>query len=141
MRALVYSVIAAGVLVLVRVSVPLPPGIDVGRILFWTVITIVLAVLPVRLPGGMVAHTTTAPLIACAFDPGLANPFAICWIAFIGTIEMRDLKRELPLYATLYNRFDYLLAAYAAYLVVDLTRDGVRSDDPIVIVVALGWRA
>lgn len=134
MRALVYSVIAAGVLVLIRVSVPLPPGIDLGRIFFWTVITIVLAVLPVRLPGGMVAHTTTAPLIACAFDPGLANPFAICWIAFIGTIEMRDLKGEIPLYATLYNRFDYLLSAYAAYLVVDLTRDGVRQDDPLGVI-------
>jgi hypothetical protein len=86
------------------------------------------------LPGGVVAHTTTAPLIACAFDPGLANPFAICWIAFLGTIELRDLRRELPLWQTLYNRFDYLLAAFAAYLAVDLTRDGVRADDPFGIV-------
>jgi HD-GYP domain-containing protein (c-di-GMP phosphodiesterase class II) len=101
---------------------------------FWTVVTAVLAALPVRLPGGVVAHTTTAPLIACAFDPGLANPFAICWIAFLGTIELRDIRRELPLWQTLYNRFDYLLAAFAAYLAVDLTRDGVRADDPFGIV-------
>jgi HD-GYP domain-containing protein (c-di-GMP phosphodiesterase class II) len=134
MRPLVYSVIAAGVLILLRVSVPLPPGIDLGRMFFWTVITVVLAVLPVRLPGGMVAHTTTAPLIACAFDPQLSNPFAICWIALIGTIEMRDLRGELPIYATLYNRFDYLLSAYAAYLAVDLTRDGVRVDDPLGVI-------
>jgi HD-GYP domain-containing protein (c-di-GMP phosphodiesterase class II) len=134
MRALVYPVIAAGVIVLIRASVPLPPGIDLGRIFFWTVVTMVLAVLPVRLPGGVVAHTTTAPLIACAFDPGLANPFAVCWIALIGTIEIRDLKREIPLYATLYNRFDYLLSGYAAYLAVDLTRDGVRPDDPFGVV-------
>jgi HD-GYP domain-containing protein (c-di-GMP phosphodiesterase class II) len=101
---------------------------------FWTVVTAVLAALPVRLPGGVVAHTTTAPLIACAFDPGLANPFAICWIAFIGTIELRDVRRELPLWQTLYNRFDYLLAAFAAYLAVDFTRDSVRADDPFGIV-------
>jgi HD-GYP domain-containing protein (c-di-GMP phosphodiesterase class II) len=101
---------------------------------FWTVVTAVLAALPVRLPGGVVAHTTTAPLIACAFDPGLANPFAICWIAFLGTIELRDVRRELPLWQTLYNRFDYLLAAFAAYLAVDFTRDSVRADDPFGIV-------
>jgi HD-GYP domain-containing protein (c-di-GMP phosphodiesterase class II) len=133
-RPLVYPVLAAGLVILLRVSIPPPNGIDLGRMFFWTVVTAVLAALPVRLPGGVVAHTTTAPLIACAFDPGLANPFAICWIAFLGTIELRDIRRELPLWQTLYNRFDYLLAAFAAYLAVDLTRDGVRADDPFGIV-------
>ena len=134
MRPLIYPVIAAGVLILLRVSVPPPPDIDFGRILFWTVITVVLAMLPVRLPGGVVAHTTTAPLIACAFDPGLANPFAICWIALIGTIELRDIRREIPIWATLYNRFDYLLSAFAAYLTVAATRGSVRADDPFGVV-------
>ena len=134
MRPLIYPVIAAGVLILLRVSVPPPPGIDFGRILFWTVITVVLAMLPVRLPGGVVAHTTTAPLIACAFDPGLANPFAICWIALIGTIELRDIRREIPIWATLYNRFDYLLSAFAAYLTVAATRGSVRADDPFGVI-------
>jgi len=138
MRPLIYPVIAAGLLVLVRVSVPAPDGIDLGRIFFWTVITFVLAMLPVRLPGGVVASTTTAPLIACAFDPGLANPFAICWIALLGTIELRDIRREIPLWATLYNRFDYLLAAFAAYLAVDLTRAAVRSDDPLGLIAQIG---
>jgi HD-GYP domain-containing protein (c-di-GMP phosphodiesterase class II) len=133
-RPLVYPVLAAGLVILLRVSIPPPNGIDLGRMFFWTVVTAVLAALPVRLPGGVVAHTTTAPLIACAFDPGLANPFAICWIAFLGTIELRDIRRELPLWQTLYNRFDYLLAAFAAYLAVDFTRDGVRADDPFGIV-------
>jgi HD-GYP domain-containing protein (c-di-GMP phosphodiesterase class II) len=134
MRALIFSVVAAGVLVLVRVSVPPPPGVDLGRIFFWTVVTFVCAFLPVRLPGGVTAYTTTAPLVACAFDPGLANPFAICWIALVGTIESRDLNRELPIWATLYNRFDFLLSAYAAYLAVDLTRDSVRPGDPFGVV-------
>jgi HD-GYP domain-containing protein (c-di-GMP phosphodiesterase class II) len=134
MRALIYSVIGAGALVLLRTSVPPPAGIDLGRIFFWTVITVVLAFLPVRLPGGVTASTTTAPLIACAFDPGLANPFAICWIALIGTIDRRDARREIPIWATLYNRFDYLLSAYAAYIAVDLTRDGVRPGDPLGVI-------
>lgn len=130
MRPLVYPVIFAGLLILVRVSAPPPSGVDLGRIFFWTVVTFVLAMLPVKLPGGILAHTTTAPLIGSAFDPSLANPFAICWIALLGTVEIRDLRREIPLWATLYNRFDYLLSAFAAYLAVDLTRDAVRPDDP-----------
>lgn len=134
MRALVYPVIAAGVFVLIRASVPTPAGIDLGRMFFWTVITFILGVLPVRLPGGVTAFTTTAPLIACAFDPILPNPFAICWIALIGTVEIRDVKREIQLWATLYNRFDFMLSAYAAYLVVDLTRDSVHQDDPFGVV-------
>ena len=134
LRPLVYPVIAVGAVVLVRSSIPVPDGIDLGRIFFWLAITVALAMLPVRLPGGVVAHTTTAPLIACAFDPLLANPFSICWIAFLGTIEIRDIKREIPLWATLYNRFDYLLSAYAAYLAVYLTSSAVRPDDPFGII-------
>jgi HD-GYP domain-containing protein (c-di-GMP phosphodiesterase class II) len=144
LRPLVYPVIAAGLLVLIKVSVPPPDGIDFARILFWTAMTAALAALPVRLPGGVVAHTTTAPLIAAAFDPTMANPFAICWIAFIGTIELRDIaywdpvrRGELRLWGSLYNRFDYLLSAFAAYLVVDLTRDLVRLQDPLGIIVRI----
>lgn len=129
-----YGVVGAGTVVLVGASIPPPNGIDLGRIFFWTIITVALAALPVRLPGGIVAHTTTAPIIAAVFDPGLANPFAVCWIAFVGTLELRDVRRELSLYQTLYNRFDYLLAAFAAWLAYDLTRGAVRQDDPLGVV-------
>ena len=128
---LVYSVLGAGSCVLFAVSVPAPEGIDLGRIFFWTAITLALAALPVRLPGGVVAHTTTAPLIAAVFDSGLANPFAVCWIAFVGTLELRDLRRELPLWGTLYNRFDYVLSAFAAYVALQLTQTSVRPGDPL----------
>lgn len=134
LRLLVYGVVGAGTVVLVGASIPPPNGIDLGRIFFWTIITVALAALPVRLPGGIVAHTTTAPIIAAVFDPGLANPFAVCWIAFVGTLELRDVRRELSLYQTLYNRFDYLLAAFAAWLAYDLTRGAVRQDDPLGVV-------
>lgn len=141
LRPLVFPVIAAGLIVLIKVSVPPPDGIDFGRIAFWTVMTAALAALPVRLPGGVVAHTTTAPLIAAVFDPTLANPFAVCWIAFVGTIELRDVahwdpvrRGELRLWGTLYNRFDYLLSAFAAYLIVDLTKGVLRLQDPLGII-------
>ena len=131
LRPLTYAVILGGLAVLLRVSIPAPDGIDLGRIFFWTLVTVALAQLPVQLPGGVVAHTTTAPIIAAAFDPLLANPFSVAWIAFVGTLERRDIRRELPIHATLYNRFAYLLSAFAAYVAVDLTRAGVRPGDPL----------
>jgi len=109
-----------------------------GRIFFWAAVTFALAALPVRLPGGIVAHTTTAPLIAAVFDTGLANPFAIAWIAFIGTLEIRDVRRQIPIWGTLYNRFAYLLSAYAAWLAVRLSEGAVRPDDPLGAVAQIG---
>ena len=104
LRLLVGGVITAAGLVLVSVSVPLPHGIDLGRIFFWVAMTLALGAIPVRLPGGMLAFTTTAPLIAAVFDAGLPNPFALCWIALLGTIEVRDLRRQLPLQSVRFSR-------------------------------------
>jgi HD-GYP domain-containing protein (c-di-GMP phosphodiesterase class II) len=137
-RLLVAAVLVLGTAVLIQVSVPPPPGVDLGRIFFWSVVTFALAALPVRLPGGIVAHTTTAPLIAAVFDTGLANPFAIAWIAFIGTLEIRDIRRQIPIWGTLYNRFAYLLSAYAAWLAVRLSEGAVRPDDPLGAVAQIG---
>ena len=123
--------VALGTAVLIGVSAPPPPGFDLGRIFFWTAITFLLAALPVRLPGGIVAHTTTAPLIAAVFDVGLPNPFAIAWIAFLGTVEIRDLRRQIPFWGTLYNRSAYVLSTYAAWLAVRLTEGAVKSEDPL----------
>lgn len=130
-RWLVYAVVGVGTAVLARVSVPPPEGIDLGRIFFWCAITLTLAALPVRLPGDVYAHTTTAPLIASVFDSGLPNPFAVCWIALLGTIEIRDVRRQLPFYGTLYNRFDYVLSAVAAWAAVQFTTPAVRPGDPL----------
>lgn len=134
LRLLVASVIGAGVLVLGLVSIPFPVGVDLGRIFFWCAITLTLAALPVRLPGGIVAHTTTAPLIAAIFDSLLPNPFAVCWIALVGTIELRDVRRQIPMWGTAYNRFAYVLSAFAAYVAVQATNGAVRPDDPLGIV-------
>lgn len=131
LRILVGLVIGAAGLVLARVSVPPPDGIDLGRIFFWTAMTLALGVIPVRLPGGMVAFTTTAPLIAAVFDAGLPNPFAVCWIAVIGTIELRDVRHQLPFWGTLYNRSDFVLSTFAAYLAVRFTENAVRPGDPL----------
>jgi putative nucleotidyltransferase with HDIG domain len=137
LRLLISVVVLVGAAVLTGVSVPLPDGIDIGRIFFWAAITLLLGAIPVRLPGGMVAFTTTAPLIAAVFDSGLPNPFALCWIAFLGTIELRDLRREIPFLWTLYNRFDFVLCAFTAWIALQLTAGVVRPNDPLGIIAQL----
>jgi len=95
------------------------------------VVTLVAAALPVPLPGGVLAHLTTAPLLAAVFDTGLQNPFAVCWVAFLGTFEPRDLRREIPWYGTLYNKANYVLAVFVAWLVVSVTQSAVQARDPL----------
>ena len=135
--ALASCVVGSGLVVLLRSSLPIPAEVDFGRLVFWTAITLSAASLPVRLPGGVVAHITTAPILAAVFDTQLANPFGLCWVALLGTLELRDFRRELPWYGTLYNRFAYLLAAFAAWLALASVRPVTRPDDPIGTIVLI----
>ena len=146
LRALVIGVIAAGAIVLIRSTVPIPSDLDLSRVLFWTLITITTAAFPVKLPGGVVAHITTAPIIAAVFDNQLANPFAVCWIALVGTAELRDIRigreRQIAWYGTLYNRFAYVLAAFAAWLVFNQAQRILQADDPfstVALIVLVGF--
>jgi len=115
-RPLIALVSATAFVVLLRVSIPFPDHIDLARMLLWVTMTLIAAAFPVKLQGGVVLHTTTASLIAAVFDSGLPQPFAACWVALIGTIELRDFRRELPWYGTLYNRSVYVLSAFGAWL-------------------------
>jgi putative nucleotidyltransferase with HDIG domain len=92
---------------------------------------LVAAALPVRLPGGLHATITTAPILAALFDPGLLNPFGVCWVAFIGSFEPRDLRGDPKWYGTLYNRADWVLSAFAGWVVLAMTQSAVRAGDPL----------
>ena len=127
----VLAVITAGALILVRVSIPLPDDIDAVRLIFWTAVTLGAASLSVRLPAGVVANITTAPILAAVFDPVMANPFAACWVALLGTIEVRDLRREIPWYGSLYNKFSNVIAAFAASLALIAMRPTFAHEDPL----------
>lgn len=131
LRWFLAAVIGAAAAVLLRVSIPPPDGIDLGRIFFWVVIAIVAAALPVRLPGGVHATITTAPVLAALFDPALANPFGVCWVAFIGTFEPRDFRGEPRWYGTLFNRSDWVLSAFGGWVAIQLTNVAVRPGDPL----------
>jgi len=137
LRPLVLPVVAAAGIILFRISLPPPADLDLTRLLFWTIVTLAAAALPVRLPGGVHATITTAPVLAALFDASLANPFGVCWVAFIGTFEPRDLRGEPRLYGTLFNRSNWIVSAYSAWLVLLLTRTAIRTTDPLGTIVEI----
>lgn len=96
--------------------------------------TLVASAVPVYLPRGINASVNSAPLIAAIFDTQLVNPFAALWIALLGTIQLRDIRRELAWYGTLYNRSSNVLAVLGAWLILAVTREaGIGGDDPLQI--------
>ena len=130
LRRLVTVVVGSAAVALLLVSIPVPRDVDLGRIFFWTLVTLVASAMPVYLPRGINASVNSAPLVAAIFDIHLANPFAALWIALIGTIQLRDVRRELKWYGTLYNRASSVLAVLGAWLVYTFTRGAIRGEDP-----------
>jgi putative nucleotidyltransferase with HDIG domain len=130
-RWLFIPIVLLAVAILAFVSSPPPANLDIGRVFFWIVITLVAAALPVRLPGGVHATITTAPVLAALFDPGLPNPFGVCWVAFIGTFELRDFRGEPKWYGTLFNRSDWVISAFVGWVVLSATQSAVRPGDPL----------
>ncbi len=128
------AVIGAAAAILTRISLAPPQDFDLGPLFFWIALTLVAAALPVELPAGIKAHLTTAPILAALFDTTLLHPFSVCWVAFIGTFQLRDLKRELPWYGTLFNRSNVTLAAFAAWLALYWSTPLIRQGDPLGIV-------
>ena len=124
------AVIGSAVIILARLSAPPPSGFDLGPFAFWVGLTLISTIVPVRLPGGIRANLTTAPLLAALFDTSLVNPFAICWIAFIGTFELRDFNRQLPWYGGLFNRSNFVLSIFAAWIALRITAPWVKAGDP-----------
>lgn len=134
LRWLFFPVVFAAAVILIRVSVPPPTDFDLGRVFFWTVITLIAAALPVRLPGGVHATITTAPVLAALFDPGLPNPFGVCWVALLGTFEPRDFRGEPKWYGTFFNRADWVLSAFGGWVAMWLTASAIRPGDPLGVV-------
>lgn len=129
-RLMLAATIGAAAVVLIRYSLPAPSNVDLGTLAFWTGLTLVASFGPVRLPGGVLVSLNTAPLVAVIFDPFLPNPFALTWIAFLGTFELRDFRRQIPWYGTLFNRSNFVLSAFAAWVALTVSQPWVNPDDP-----------
>lgn len=123
------ATIGGAALVLGRISIPLPAPVDLGSIFFWVVVTLIASYGRVQLPGGVRAHLNTAPLLAALFDTSITNPFAVCWIALLGTFEIRDFRGEVPWYGVLFNRSNFVLSAFVGWLALMVTQPWVRPGD------------
>ena len=134
LRVVVVVVVALAGAVLAASSTPPPANIDLGHILFWIAVTLIASAQPVYLPRGVNVSVNSAPLIAALFDSALPRPFAPLLIAALGTLQLRDIRRELPFYGTLYNRATFVLAVFAGWLAIQATGGPLQNADPFAVV-------
>jgi len=85
---------------------------------YWIALTLVASALPVRLPQGIQASVSFAPIMASVV---LGGPIAAGIVALVGTTEGRELRRTVPWYGTLFNHAALMTSAVAAGMVFDLT--------------------
>jgi putative nucleotidyltransferase with HDIG domain len=86
---------------------------------FWTALALLGSALPVRLPRGVVANVSVAPVLAAV---ALGGPVAAGVVGLIGTTDLRELRREVPWYGTLFNHAAIVIAAVMAGLFYEVPR-------------------
>ena len=122
-RLLVVASVAAAILVFAAATLWYEPNASVGGpvgIAFWVALALVGSALPVRLPRGVVATVTVAPLLA---SMALGGPVAAGIVALVGTTDIREIRREIPWFGTLYNHASVVIAA----VVGGVTYEGFRA--------------
>ena len=121
--------LAGGLLAYLSLSSQRPSEFDLGPFAFWVGVTLISSFAPVNLPGGVLAYLNTAPLLAALFVYS-TNPLAVCGVAFFGTFGLRDFRRELAWYGTLYNRANWVLATFVGWVAINVTTPWVKPGDP-----------
>jgi HD-GYP domain-containing protein (c-di-GMP phosphodiesterase class II) len=101
----------------IRASIDGPMGGFPG-LAFWIGVTLVASASPIRVPRGAYVSVSVAPILAAAT---LGGPSAAAIVAAVGTIEMRELRREVPWYGTLYNHAFVVIPAFLAGVVIELS--------------------
>ena len=79
-----------------------------GGIAFWTVVTLLASAAPVQLPRGSHHAVALAPVVAAMT---LGGPAVACWVAALGTTEMREIRGRIPWYGSLTNHAGAILPA------------------------------
>ena len=135
-RRVVTATVAAAIVAIAAATLLSRLHSDIGGLpglLFWTTLTLVASALPVRLPHGVVANVSVAPVIAAI---ALGGPLAAGIVAFFGTTDMREIRREVPWYGTLFNHCAVVVAAVVAGFAYDAIREAIP-DQNLVTGVAL----
>jgi putative nucleotidyltransferase with HDIG domain len=104
----------------------LPPDLALALgIALWLALTLAASALPVRMPRGTLVTVSVAPILA---GMDLGGPAVGVWLAALGTLEVRELRGEIPWYGTLSNHAGTILPAALAGIVsyyVDATGSGL----------------
>lgn len=98
-----------------------PPAPPISTMLFWIVLLLGAELLPVSL-GFHARVTMSFPItvaIAALFHPAVAMT-----ITGIGAFDTRDLRRQIPLWRSLFNRGQLILAVGAAAWTIDMLSHG-----------------
>lgn len=120
------TVVAWGIVVFAVVATALawfqePELPRVSTALFWIALLVGAELLPVSL-GFHTRVTMSFPItiaIAVLFDPAVAMTMTA-----IGSVDMRELRREIPLWRSLFNRSQLVLAVGAAAATIELLAAG-----------------
>jgi hypothetical protein len=75
---------------------------------FWIIVALVTSASPIHVPRGSLVSVAAAPIIAAGL---LGGPTAAALVAIIGTIELRELRGEVPWYGVVYNHSFPVFAA------------------------------
>jgi putative nucleotidyltransferase with HDIG domain len=142
-RRLVFATVAAAVLLLAAATALTPPYPAIGGaagILFWTALTLIGSALPVRLPRGIVANVSVAPILATI---ALGGPAAAAIVGAIGTTDAREIRREIPWYGTLFNHASIVIAAVVAGFFFEVPRTLAENDQGVAssVILFLGLMA
>ena len=128
--------IAGALFVVSSILRPLPGGWGgLPQLAFWTALTLVTSSFPVRTPRGSVVSVSIAPILASGF---LEGPTAAAVVGFVGVLELRELRGEVPWYGTLYNHCSTLIAAVLAIVSYSaVTGDHVAQWTPLTLAAAM----
>jgi len=102
-RRLILITVAVAVVAIAAATLLFPIRPQIGGLVgiaFWTALTLVASAMPVRLPRGIVASVSAAPMLASIV---LGGPVAAVIVTAIGTIDSREVRRQIPWYGTVYN--------------------------------------
>jgi signal transduction histidine kinase len=108
-------------------------GVPAGKVLLWTAVVMTLDLLPIRLWHGLVLSLSLPVLLAAGF---LYPVEVAAAIAFVGSTDIRELRRKVSLAHALFNRSQVALSTAAASAVFHLL-DTSLSSWPLVLGVAM----
>ncbi len=82
---------------------------------FWIALTLVATAAPVHVPRGPFVSLYLAPILAVAV---LGGPSAAAIVAVLGTLELRELRREVPWWGVLFNHTFVVFPAILAGVIL-----------------------